>query len=181
MRNILSLFSIGFVGLFILSCEVRNPYGPSYDEEGNLAKDKIKIEEYLAKTPIDSLYRVYDPSGVVVIVQEEGTGAKPKTNNIIYINYIGKLLDDSIFDTNIEAVAKANDIFDVNRSYKAFEFVQGSPSVITGYTLGFRNLKSGSKAVLLIPSPFAYRDATNNPKIPANSVLRFDVEFLGMD
>jgi FKBP-type peptidyl-prolyl cis-trans isomerase FkpA len=176
-----SIFFLVIGSLLIFSCEVKNPYGPSYDEAGNLAKDKIKITEYLAKTPIDSLYRVYDPSGVVVIVQKEGDGAKPKTNNVIYINYVGMLLDNSVFDTNIEAIAKANDIFDSNRPYRALEFVQGSNTVITGYTFAFRNLKSGSKAVILIPSPFAYRDATNNPKIPANSVLRFDVEFLGMD
>jgi FKBP-type peptidyl-prolyl cis-trans isomerase FkpA len=167
--------------IFILSCEVKNPYGPSYDEEGNLAKDRAIIQDYLAKTPMDSLYRIHDPSGVVVIVQKEGNGAIPKTNNVIYINYVGKLLDNAVFDTNIEAIARANNIFDANRSYKAFEFIQGSPGVITGYTFGFRNLKSGSKAILLIPSPFAYRDDAKNPRIPPNSVLRFDVDFLGMD
>jgi FKBP-type peptidyl-prolyl cis-trans isomerase FkpA len=181
MKIINSIFFLVIGALLILSCEVKNPYGPSYDEAGNLAKDKIKIDEYLAKTPIDSLYRIYDPSGVVVIVQEEGNGTKPKTNNIVYINYVGRLLDNFVFDTNIESVARANDIFEASRSYRVFDFVQGSSSVIPGYTFGFRNLRSGSKAVILIPSPFAYRDATNNPRIPANSVLRFDVEFLGLD
>jgi FKBP-type peptidyl-prolyl cis-trans isomerase FkpA len=34
---------------------------------------------------------------------------------------------------------------------------------------------------MIIPSPWAYRDSGTIPGIPANSVLMFEVEFLGMD
>ncbi|MCH7410130.1 FKBP-type peptidyl-prolyl cis-trans isomerase [Belliella sp. DSM 111904] len=172
--------------LAFISCEEMNPFGPPpYDIEGNLARDREIVDEYLANTPIDSLYRVHDPSGVIVIVQEEGTGSRPTTNNVVYTNYIGSLLDGSVFDTNIEAVARENDLHSENSTYNPLVFtipaLNSTGSTIQGFGLGFRRLRSGSKGVLIIPSPYGYRDSGSNENIPPNSVLRFDVEFLGLD
>lgn len=179
------------VGLLLLlslahfSCDTEPPNfgGPSYDEAGNLALDREKIDEYLKTADYDSLYRIHDRSGVVIIVQEEGTGSRPTSNNTVYTNYVGKLLDGTVFDTNIESVAKENDLYDEEREYRIYPFAmipadQGGP--ITGFSIGFSRLRSGSKAVLVIPSPYAYRDQESED-IPANSVLVFEVDFLGMD
>ncbi|WP_439488987.1 FKBP-type peptidyl-prolyl cis-trans isomerase [Algoriphagus sp.] len=170
------------------SCEPNNPFGsgPPYDEAGNLKKDSLLIVDYLKTEEIDSLYRIHDPSGVVIIVQEEGVGSRPNTGNMVYTNYVGSLMSDgSIFDTNIEQVAKNNDIFNENRAYDLLGFlltgqVQQS-NVIEGWQIGFRRLRPGSKARLVIPSAWGYRNADNDDRIPPNSVLIFDVEFLGMD
>ena len=77
MRNLLVLFLFALVGLS--SCETTNPYnqGPAYDFEGNLAIDRKKIAAYLDTAKIDSIYRIHDPSGVVVIGQQEGKGFSP--------------------------------------------------------------------------------------------------------
>ncbi len=175
------------IGMLVSSCGQQDMFnqGPIYDFEGNMAIDTQKINDYLASTPIDSLYRVHDPSGVVVIVQEEGNGTRPVVNNIVHTDYTGMLLDGTVFDTSIKAVAQANDIFEDSREYTVLSFalyqLGGSGSVIPGWNYGFRRLRSGSKAILLIPSPHGYRDARSSDKIPPNSVLRFDVHFRGMD
>ena len=72
MRNYL-LFAL-FLVLTLSSCEAPNPFdqGPAYDYEGNLAIDRKKIAAYLDTAKIDSIYRIHDPSGVVIIVQKEG-------------------------------------------------------------------------------------------------------------
>jgi FKBP-type peptidyl-prolyl cis-trans isomerase FkpA len=182
MNKIHSILSLLFVLSISIACEPNNPFGgPVYDVEGNLAKDRIIIDEFLATAQIDSIYRFHDPTGVIVIVQEEGLEDKPVSGNLIYINYIGMLLDGSVFDTSIEAVAKENDIFVEGRNYRLFQFTLGSQEAIPGFNYGFRNLRSGSKAVLLIPSPWAYRDSETNERIPPNSVLMFEVEFKGME
>lgn len=188
MIRMMNKYSLIFVLtlLVLASCDQQNPFGgPTYDFDGNLAADRVKIDEYLLSTPIDSLYRIHDPSGVVIIVQEEGEGSRPGSNSVVYTNYIGSLLDGSVFDTSIEDVARANDIFDDSRSYTVFLFTIPGPnstgSAIPGFNFGFRRLRSGSKAVLLIPSPLGYRDSDTNERIPPNSVLRFDVDFLGLD
>lgn len=160
--------------------------GPVYDAEGNLAKDRARIAEYLETAAYDSLYRVHDPAtGVVVIVQEEGVGSRPRSGNVLYANYTGRLTNGTIFDTNLEDVALANNIFNEERKYDIFTFFLGQPAsqggAIEGFSHGFRRLRSGGKGVIIIPSPFGYRDNPNLANIPENSILVFEVELLGFD
>ncbi|WP_200975423.1 FKBP-type peptidyl-prolyl cis-trans isomerase [Echinicola sp. 20G] len=185
-------YIFGILGLMVIagmiSCEPNNPYdlGPVYDVAGNLEKDSVKIAEYLETAEYDSLYRIHDPSGVVIIVQEEGTGSRPFNGNLVYTNYVGKLTDGSVFDTNIQSVAEENGLHEDGDEYNPFPFYVVSASnstssgAIYGFSLGFKRLRSGSKGVIIIPSPYAYRDV-DRETIPANSVLVFEVDFLGMD
>lgn len=168
----------------LFSCETTNPFdrGPAYDFEANLEIDRKKIASYLDTAKIDSLYRIHDPSGVVVIVQKEGVGSRPLSNTVVYTDYTGKLMElGTVFDTSYEDVARANNIYVETRKYKPFSFVLGSSSVITGWDLGFRRIRPASKAVFIIPSPEGYRNLNNNDKIPPNSILVFQIDFLGID
>ncbi len=183
MKNLFNILLLAFFGA-IVACEPNNPFntGPAYDTEGNLAIDSVKIVAYLDTAQIDSLYRIHDPTGVIVIVQEEGVGSRPTGGNIVYTDYIGSLMEDgSVFDTNIETVARENDLYVEGRDYNLFRFQIGSGNVITGWDFAFRRLRPGSKARLIIPSPYGYRDSENNSRIPANSILIFDVDFKGTD
>jgi FKBP-type peptidyl-prolyl cis-trans isomerase FkpA len=182
MRYLIPLILVIVLG--ISACESNNPFaqGPAYDFEGNLAIDRKKIAAYLDTAKIDSLYRIHDPSGVVIIVQQEGKGTRPANNTVVYTDYIGKLMQGgSVFDTSYEAVARLNNIYAEGRVYKPFSFVVGGATVVTGWDVGFRRLRPTSKAVLILPSPYGYSNQTNNPKIPENSVLVFQVDFLGID
>ncbi|UCS94723.1 FKBP-type peptidyl-prolyl cis-trans isomerase [Echinicola marina] len=178
-------YILGFLGLVLLagmiSCEPNNPYniGPTYDAEKYLKIDSVKIAEYLEVAEIDSLYRIHDPSGVVIIVQEEGEGSRPEYGNQIYTDYVGMLTDDTVFDTNIQSVAEDNGLHEEGDVYRPLSFELGS-GVVQGFSLGFRRLRSGSKAVLVIPSPYGYQ-SQERERIPENSVLVFEVDFLGMD
>lgn len=179
-----SIFALFILTLAFSSCDQKNPFdrGPAYDVSGNLAKDSLLIAEYLKTADIDSLYRIHDRSGVVIIVQEEGTGSRPTSGNAIYTNYIGSLMSDgSVFDTNIEQLARDNNLFVEGRDYGLFTFLLGSGTVIQGWDFAFRRLRSGSKAQFIIPSSFAYRDSPANDRIPPNSVLIFDIDFKGLD
>lgn len=170
----------------IFSCESNfNLGGPVYDDVANLAIDSVKIAEYLKVAEYDSLYRIHDARGVVIIVQEEGTGSRPSASdgNTVHANYTGMLLDGTVFDTNLEAVAKEHDIYDEDREYRmsSFPLVSGSQGgPIPGFTVGFTRMRSGSKGVIIIPSPYGYQDQEMD-RIPANSVLVFEVDFLGFD
>ncbi|MCH7413254.1 FKBP-type peptidyl-prolyl cis-trans isomerase [Belliella sp. R4-6] len=171
--------------LSIVSCEQQDLFGgPRYDIEGNLAIDSVKIAEYLRDNPIEG-ERINDPSGVVIIVQEEGIGSRPTPSTVVYTDFVGSLLDGSVFDTTYEDIAKENDIFQENRTYGVYIFnippVGSSGNSIQGFSIGFKRLRPQSKAVLLIPSPYGYQDSDNNDRIPPNSVLRFDVDFRGID
>lgn len=179
-----SIFFFLVLAVAFVSCDAKNPYdtGPAYDVKGNLAKDSLLIVDYLETAEMDSLYRIYDPSGVVIIVQEEGTGSRPTSGNVIYTNYVGSLMSDgSVFDTNIKQVAIENELHEEGDEYKLLSFQLVTGNAIAGWHVGFSRLRPGSKAKFIIPSPYGYQDDPKRPKIPANSVLIFDVEFKGID
>jgi FKBP-type peptidyl-prolyl cis-trans isomerase FkpA len=118
----------------------------------------------------------------VVIVQEEGKGSRPTNNTVVYTDYIGKLMTTgTVFDTSYEAVARLKNIFVEGRVYAPLSFVVGGSTVITGWDIGFKRLRPASKATIIIPSPYGYSNQKNNDKIPENSVLIFQVDFLGID
>lgn len=176
------LFLVGLLAL--ASCDPNLPFQPQpqYEFDKFLAEDRLKIDAFLDTARIDSISRIHDPSGIVIIVQEEGAGSRPVSSSVIYSDYTGYLISDgSVFDTSIEQVARENDIFDENRKYVPFSFVLGSTSVIAGWDIVLRRMRPGSKFVMIIPSPYAYRSQENNPRIPPNSVLAFEVDFLGTD
>lgn len=176
---------IAVIGLF--SCEPNNPFqqAPAYDFEGNLAKDRLTIDAFLDTAQIDSIYRIHDSTGVVIIVQEEGAGSRPVNNTVIYADYTGYLVaDGSVFDTSIEQVARDNDIFVENRRYVPFSFVLLSgpgSGVIQGWDIAFRRMRPGSKFVIVIPAPYGYQNQEGRDRIPPNSVLAFEIDFLGTD
>ena len=184
IQKLFLLFFLGYIGF---SCEdqMSGFGGPVYDREGNLAKDREIIAEYLDTADFDSLYRIHDRSGVVIIVEEEGVGSRPQSGNVVYANYKGFLLDGTLFDTNLEDVAIEYDVYNEERNYDIFTFYVDLPAsqggAIDGFSLGFKMLRSGAKASIIIPSPHAYQDNENVPRVPANSVLVFEVEFLGLD
>jgi FKBP-type peptidyl-prolyl cis-trans isomerase FkpA len=144
--------------------------------------DRKLIDTYLSTAKIDSLYRIHDPSGVVIIVQKEGSGTRPTGGTVVYTDYTGSLMSDgSVFDTSLEDVARDNKIFVENRVYGIFSFVLRSGGVIPGWDIGFSRLRPGAKAKLIIPSLYGYQGAENRTGIPPNSVLIFDVDFKGID
>jgi FKBP-type peptidyl-prolyl cis-trans isomerase FkpA len=182
MRTIILLLILASVGFS--ACETTSPFnqGPIYDFEGNLATDRKKIAAYLDTAKIDSIYRIHDPSGVVVIVHKEGKGSRPTNNTVVYTDYIGKLMTTgTVFDTSYEDIARLKNIFVEGRVYAPISFVIGGATVITGWDYGFRRLRPASKATIIIPSPYGYSNQKNNDKIPENSVLIFQVDFLGID
>ena len=184
-----SIFFFLVLSIAFVSCEPNNPYdtGPAYDIKGNLAKDSVLIANYLQTADIDSLYRIHDPSGVVIIVQEEGDGTRPNTGNVVYTDYTGSLMSDgTVFDTSLESVARDNDLYEKDRDYNFLALslypLNQQGGFISGWNIAFRRLRPGSKAVLIIPSTWAYRDnPPKNSNIPDNSILIFDIDFKGMD
>ena len=185
MRN--KTINLGWIVILLLvftGCEQTSPFniGPQYDSEANLAIDRPKINEYLAKTPMDSLYRIHDPSGIVVVVQREGSGSRPTSGSIVYTDYKGYLMETgAVFETNIEVVARENNIFSETAKYVTYSFLMGAGNVIGGWDIGFRRMRPGTKGKIIVPSAWAYKDVANNPRIPANSILVFDVNFKGID
>ncbi len=152
--------------------EVKTAADLAKANEEVLAKEAGVIEKYIADNKLDA---IKTQSGMYIVTVKEGTGETPKTGQEVTMNYTGRLLDGTVFDSNEDI--KFNHV-------DPFKFVLGTGRVIKGWDEGVALLKKGGKAKLIIPSGMAYgsrampgQDA--NPKgIPANSPLVFDVTLI---
>ena len=100
-------------------------------------------------------------SGLQIETKKEGTGATPGPNDMVLVEYEGRLLDGTVFDSSAK---------------------QGGPAplpvsgVIPGWTEALLMMKKGGTYQLWIPPELAYGpQGAGNGVIPPNSVLDFDV------
>ncbi|GAB3579447.1 FKBP-type peptidyl-prolyl cis-trans isomerase [Hymenobacter daeguensis] len=128
------------------------------------AKDDAIIQAYLKKNHATARKT---PGGTYYILKKLGTGPLPKQGQTVRVLYRGTILT-----TGQEFDASAR------HGNDPFSFVLGAGQVIQGWDQGIAMLNKGTKAVLLIPSPLAYGPRAMGADIPANSVLRFEVELV---
>jgi len=94
-----------------------------------------------------------------------------KVGDIVSMNYTGKLVDGTAFDSNVNP--KFNHV-------EPFEFTLGAGQVIPGWDKGIVGMKVGEKKTLSIPPEDAYGASGIPGVIPANATLNFDVELVGI-
>ncbi len=127
--------------------------------------DEKKLQEYFLK---NDLHPKRGPGGMYYSITKEGTGRLVLIGERVKINYTGRLLDGTVFDSNTDPAF---------RHQEPFEVEVGAGRVIRGWEKGMQQLKKGSVATLYIPSIMGYGEE-GAARIPANSILIFDVEVL---
>ncbi len=101
------------------------------------------------------------PSGLYYIETKAGKGNVPKAGQFCTVNYTGKLLNGTVFDSS--------------EGRDPFSFQLGTGQVIAGWDEGIAMMKKNGKALLIIPSHLAYGER-NTGSIPPYSPLVFQVE-----
>lgn len=119
--------------------------------------------------PMDTNINNSEVTELIIKTTKEGTGAVAVAGQRVAVYYTGRLLDGTVFDSNVDP--KFN-------HPQAFTFSLGAGEVIRGWDLGVAGMKVGEKRTLTIPAALAYGAQSPSPLIPANSVLVFDVELL---
>lgn len=117
-------------------------------------------------------------TGLKYKITQQGTKAKPLAGDSVYVNYTGRTLNGKVFDSSIEAVAKAAGLQQPGRNYKPIAFPVGRENVIPGWDEGLLLLNAGSKATFVIPSKLAYGPGGQGQDIKPYSTLVFDVELV---
>ena len=102
------------------------------------------------------------PSGVQYKVIKEGTGAIPSDTSLVKVNYEGRLVNDTIFDSSYKRGEPA--LFRANQ-------------VIKGWTEALCHMPEGSVWEVYIPQEQAYGERPQN-KIDPFSALIFKIELL---
>ena len=121
-------------------------------------------EDFLAKNKtVKGVFTT--PSGLQYMVLRQGNGPRAKPGQKVRVNYEGKLLDGTVFDSSYERGQPAE-----------FSLSQ----VIAGWTEGVGLMPVGGKYRFWIPANLAYGEKGAGGDIPPNSALTFDVELLGV-
>lgn len=105
-------------------------------------------------------------SGLVYLPSVQGSGAQPGPTDRVKVQYTGKLIDGSVFDS----------------SYK-----RGQPAtfplggIIPCWKEALQLMKVGGHARVVCPSDIAYGDRGRPPVIPPGATLDFQIELLDVE
>lgn len=141
-----------------------------FSELDRLRQEEMRQEALINKVASDSALQAnkqlegvtVTPSGLQYRVITKGTGAIPRATDRVKVNYTGKLIDGTVFDSSDMHGQPA--VFNLNE-------------VIPGWTEGLQLMPVGSKYEFLIPSELAYGERSTQA-IKPNSALFFEVELL---
>jgi FKBP-type peptidyl-prolyl cis-trans isomerase FkpA len=126
------------------------------------------IQAYCKK---NLMYPKKTESGLYYLITKKGSGALPQRNQKVSVNYTGFFMGGKAFDSNTDPEFK---------HVSPFEFDLGTGMVISGWDEGIALLPIGTKAIFLIPSRLAYGERGREPNIDPNTVLRYEVEVMGV-
>ncbi len=121
--------------------------------EGDLfAQETVDIQSYidanfldsLAINPLDST-ELFPASGIVYKRQRAGSGALPLNGDTIIVNYNGRFINDTGFDSESD-----------------FEWIFGSNQprqLLSGFEFGVSLMQQGEEALIMLPSSQGYRES----------------------
>jgi len=105
-------------------------------------------------------------NGVMYRVLEEGSGTrKPTPRSIVYVNYTGRLIDGTVFDTTEGQLLPAL-------------FMVGD--LIMGWQIVLTRMHEGDRWEVYIPAKWGY-GSMKMDDIPAHSTLVFELELVKIE
>ncbi|KWW30060.1 MAG: FKBP-type peptidylprolyl isomerase [bacterium P3] len=137
--------------------------------------------ELLAKYIADNNITVQpNADGLYVIVNKRGNGPRVAMGKTVMMNYTGRLLDGTMFDSSVESDAKEGGIYNAQRTYEPLSYEVGKMSLIRGWEDGVSGLPQGSQVTLIMPSSLGYGAQGAGQTILPYSPLRFDIEIVSV-
>lgn len=130
--------------------------------ESTTVASSTEIANVQAYLDSHSIEATQHPSGFFYRISAPGTGSDtPNLCSAVTVKYIGKLTNGSVFDANASGVT-----FTLGR-------------LIVGWQKGIPLVKTGGTVTLYIPPSLGYGSSSVGT-IPANSILIFDIELVGV-
>ena len=105
-------------------------------------------------------------SGAILATIKEGNGATPKITDTVKVNYVGTLIDGTVFESSAKKGGPAT--IRMNEMSKC-------------WVEGMQQIKVGGKSKLICPSNLAYRDKGLPPLIKPGATLVFEIELLEVE
>jgi FKBP-type peptidyl-prolyl cis-trans isomerase FklB len=112
-----------------------------------------------------------------------------KKDTVLYINYTGKLLNGLVFDTNIERVAKDNNLYSSSKTYEPMQInwaekyedltmTSSKSDMIPGFAMTLWQMRSMEKGVGIFYSNYGYGVSGSGSSIPGYAPLIFEIELV---
>jgi FKBP-type peptidyl-prolyl cis-trans isomerase FkpA len=157
----------------------RNAIRDKENAERTAATEKLKAAEAPAAAKYIADHKLVlktTASGLKYVITKPSIKPKPQKGDTLLVNYAGRGLDDKVFDSSIESVAKEAGLNQPGRVYEPLQVIIGTSSIIAGWDEGLLLMNEGSKATFVIPSSLAY--GAGYQDIKPYSTLVFDVELV---
>ncbi len=100
---------------------------------------------------------------VKILNETVGNGLEVKNHSKLSVHYIGRLEDNTVFDSSYDRG-------------QLFDFQIGVRQVILGWETGLLGMKEGGKRTIFIPYELAYGESGAGSLIPPKSNLIFEIE-----
>lgn len=157
----------------------------------------VKVVDDYTQYELDTLERFRDlhyagldslQTGFYFKSLQDGVGDSVEVGDFIYYNYVGRLLDGFVFDTNIEDTARKYNIYDADKDYSPVSYTvtevgvennSDEASVVDGFGLALLNMKFGGKAVTFFNSELGY--GTTSQSFGTRQQMHFYIEVLEED
>lgn len=170
MRNVLVFLAV--IGL-LSSCS-DDSSGPVFDPVKQAAEDDKTLQAWftarnlkdsVTRTASGLYYRITRP----VSASQAGLPefARITKGKKVFVRYEGRLLNDTLFDSNLTSAT-------------GFSFVTGSQTVIKAWEEGLLYFRKGEEGWLYAPSGLGYGNTTQG-KIPRNACLRFFIRVTNVE
>lgn len=142
-----------------------NRVPPSTDVTLDIEMVRISPERHVEKWDATGLDTISTASGLRYIVFEPGFGPMIKDKSIVTAHYSVYLPDGKLIDSSVKRESP-------------IRYPVGAGIIIDGWEEASLLMRNGSRFQLLVPSSLAYGEEGQQPLIPANADLIFDVEIL---
>jgi FKBP-type peptidyl-prolyl cis-trans isomerase len=148
---------VAAVALSMAGCHPKTQSKPPADTSANAA--------FLAKNAKEAgVVTLPDGLQYKIVTSGPAEGEKPRAQDEVKVHYEGTLLSGEVFDSSFKRGEPAT--FPLNE-------------VIPGWTEAMQLMRPGDEWTVWIPPQLGYGDEAKGP-IPANSVLKFRIQLLGV-
>lgn len=126
--------------------------------KANLAKGAAYLKTRAGEKGVTAL-----PSGLLYEVVKEGTGSKPKLDDVVVAHYTGRHIDGRVFDGT-----------DPQEGPATFPL----RGVVPGWQEALQLMRKGSTWRICLPPALGYGEQGSPPAIEPNEVLLFEIELV---